>query len=121
MSEALAQLHFDERFFRDPHGTTGPLLRDGARAARVPELGTVFFLRYADVMEALLDRRFGAIGARYYEQQGWREGPYIDWVRRTVVFLDPPDHCRLRGIERCQVRDHRGSPSSAVSSSIETW
>jgi cytochrome P450 len=95
---ALPELHFDERFFRDPHGTTGPLLRAGARAARVPELGTVFFLRYADVMEALLDRRFGAIGARYYEQQGWCEGPYIDWVRRTVVFLDPPDHDRLRGL-----------------------
>jgi cytochrome P450 len=49
-------------------------------------------------MEALLDRRFGAIGVRYYEQQGWSEGPYIDWVRRTVVFLDPPDHDRLRGL-----------------------
>jgi cytochrome P450 len=98
VSEALAELHFDERFFRDPHGTTAPLLRAGVRAARVPELGTVFFLRYAEVMEALLDRRFGAIGVRYYEQQGWCEGPYIDWVRRTVVFLDPPDHDRLRGM-----------------------
>jgi cytochrome P450 len=95
---ALPELHFDERFFRDPHGTTAPLLREGARAARVPELGTVYFLRYADVMEALQGRRFGAIGVRYYEQQGWCEGPYIDWVRRTVVFLDPPDHDRLRGL-----------------------
>ncbi|HKA16600.1 MAG TPA: cytochrome P450 [Myxococcota bacterium] len=95
---ALPELHFDERFFRDPHGTTAPLLREGARAARVPELGTVFLLRYADVMQALLDRRFGAIGVRYYEQQGWRDGPYIDWVRRTVVFLDPPDHDRLRAL-----------------------
>jgi cytochrome P450 len=98
MSAPLPELHFDDRFFRDPHGTTGPLLRAGVRAARVPELGTVIFLRYAEVMEALLDRRFGAIGVRYYEQQGWCEGPYIDWVRRTVVFLDPPDHDRLRGL-----------------------
>src|SRR6185436_16512574 len=98
MTAALPDLHFDEGFFRDPHGTAGPLLRAGVRAARVPELGTVIFLRYSDVMEALLDRRFGAIGVRYYEQQGWREGPYIDWVRRTVVFLDPPDHDRLRGL-----------------------
>ena len=98
MTEALPELHFDDRFFRDPHGTTGPLLRAGVRAARVPELGTVIFLRHAEVMEALLDRRFGAIGVRYYEQQGWCEGPYIDWVRRTVVFLDPPDHDRLRGL-----------------------
>jgi cytochrome P450 len=98
MTASLPELHFDDGFFRDPHGTTGPLLRAGARAARVPELGTVIFLRYAEVMEALLDRRFGAIGVRYYEQQGWCEGPYIDWVRRTVVFLDPPDHDRLRGL-----------------------
>jgi cytochrome P450 len=91
----------------------------------VPELGTVFFLRYGDVMEALLDRRFGAIGVRYYEQQGWCEGPYIDWVRRTVVFLDPPDHDRLRALlshaftprqVRARAPDHRGSsrPSSST-------
>lgn len=95
---ALPELHFDQRYFRDPHGTVAPLLRAGARAARVPELGTVMFLRHVDVMEALLDRRFGAMGVRYYEQQGWSEGPYIDWVRRTLVFLDPPDHDRLRGL-----------------------
>jgi cytochrome P450 len=92
----LAELHFDERYFRDPHGSVAPLLRAGARAARVPELGTVIFLRHADVAEVLQDRRFGAMGVRYYEQQGWNEGPYIDWVRRTLVFLDPPDHDRLR-------------------------
>ncbi len=97
-TSALPELHFDERYFRDPHGTVAPLLGAGARAARVPELGTVMFLRHADVMEALLDRRFGAMGVRYYEQQGWSEGPYIDWVRRTLVFLDPPDHDRLRGL-----------------------
>src|SRR5262245_38485814 len=90
------EVRFDERYFRDPHGTAGPLMRAGARAARVPEIGTVFFLRHADVATALQDRRFGAMGVRYYEQQGWNEGPYIDWVRRTLVFLDPPDHDRLR-------------------------
>jgi cytochrome P450 len=94
----LPELRFDARYFRDPHGTVGPMLREGVRAARVPELGTVIFLRHSDVAEALQDRRLGAIGARYYEQQGWSEGPYIDWVRRTLVFLDPPDHDRLRAL-----------------------
>lgn len=56
------------------------------------------FLAYRDVHDALLDRRFGAMGSVYYEQQGWAEGPYIDWIRRTVVFLDPPAHDRLRGL-----------------------
>ena len=95
---SLPELHFDDRYFRDPHGTVAPLLRAGARVARVPELGTLIFLRHADVAEALLDRRFGAMGTRYYEQQGWSDGLYIDWVRRTVVFLDPPDHDRLRDL-----------------------
>jgi cytochrome P450 len=94
----LPELHFDERYFRDPHGSAGPLLRAGARVARVPELGTLFFLRHADVTKVLLDRRFGAMGVRYYEHQGWSEGPYIEWVRRTLVFLDPPDHDRLRNL-----------------------
>jgi cytochrome P450 len=95
---ALAELHFDEHFFRDPHGSVAPLLREGARAARVPELGTVIFLRHADVTKVLLDRSFGAMGVRHYEHQGWNEGPYIEWVRRTLVFLDPPDHDRLRNL-----------------------
>ena len=72
--------------------------RAGARAARIPQMGTVMLLRYADVHAALLDRRLGAMGVRYYEQQGWSTGPYIEWVRRTLVFLDPPDHDRLRAL-----------------------
>ena len=60
----LPELRFDERYFRDPHGTAAPLLRAGARVARVPELGTLFFLRHADVAQALQDRRFGAMGVR---------------------------------------------------------
>ncbi len=94
----LPDLHFDDRYFRAPHETVAPLVREGFRAARVPELGTVIFLRQADVASILQDRRFGAINTRYYDQQGWSEGPYIDWIRRTVVFLDPPDHDRLRGL-----------------------
>lgn len=96
--DELPALHFDDRFFRAPHATAAAILATGARAARVPELGTVIFLRHADVAEVLQDRRFGAMNARYYEQQGWNEGLYIDWVRRTVVFLDPPVHDRLRAL-----------------------
>jgi len=95
---SLPVLHFDDRYFRAPHATVAPLVEAGARAARVPELGTVIFLRHTDVAEILQDRRFGAINSRYYDQQGWSDGPYIDWIRRTVVFLDPPDHDRLRGL-----------------------
>lgn len=92
----LPALDFDDRYFRAPQPTIAKLIAAGARAARVPQMGTVMLLRHADVHAALLDRRLGAMGVRYYEQQGWSSGPYIDWVRRTLVFLDPPDHDRLR-------------------------
>lgn len=93
-----ATLPFDDRFFRAPHATVAPLVASGACFARVPELGTVIFLRQKDVADILQDRRFGAMNATYYEQQGWSEGLYIEWVRRTLVFLDPPVHDRLRGL-----------------------
>lgn len=98
LDPALPTLHFDDRYFRAPHETVAPLLASGARAAHVPELGTLIFLRQDDVATMLQDRRFGAMNSRYYEQQGWSEGPYIDWIHRTLVFLDPPDHDRLRGL-----------------------
>jgi cytochrome P450 len=94
----LPALDFDDRYFRAPQQTIAPLVAAGARAARIPQLGTVMLLGYADVHAALQDRRLGAMGVRYYEQQGWNSGPYIDWVRRTLVFLDPPDHDRLRAL-----------------------
>ena len=98
LDRVFPTLHFDDRYFRAPHETVAPLLAAGARAAHVPELGTLIFLRQDDVAAMLQDRRFGAMNSRYYEQQGWSEGPYIDWIHRTLVFLDPPDHDRLRGL-----------------------
>ena len=94
----LPELNFEESFFREPHQTLAQLRQAGAHAAFVPRMGTIMLLDYADVHAALLDRNFGAMGSAYYEQQSWSEGPYIDWIRRTVVFLDPPDHDRLRGL-----------------------
>ena len=98
LDPTLPTLHFDDRYFREPHDTVAPLLAAGARAARVPELGTLIFLRQSEVASLLQDRRFGAINTRYYDQQGWSEGPYIEWVKRTIIFLDPPDHDRLRAL-----------------------
>jgi len=94
----LPELAFDEDFLRDPHSLLAGFRKAGFEAAFLPRMGTTMFLSYVDVHDALLDRNFGAIGSAYYEQQGWSEGPYIDWVRRTVVFLDPPVHDRLRGL-----------------------
>ena len=88
----IPELDFGPAFFQEPQRTAAALIRDGARAAFVPRMGTVMLLRHGEVHAALTDKRVGAMGAVYYAQQGWTDGPYIDWVRRTVVFLDPPDH-----------------------------
>ena len=82
----LPEIDLGPEFFRHPQRTAAPVLAAGARAARVPRLHTTILLRHEDVHAALLDRRFGAMGVRYYEEMGWTEGPYIDWARRTVVF-----------------------------------
>jgi len=94
----LPELDFDPEFFRHPQSAAAPVLAAGARAASVPGMGSVILLRHEDVRSALLDRRVGAIGMRYYEEIGLTEGPYIDWTRRTVVFLNPPAHDRLRAL-----------------------
>jgi cytochrome P450 len=94
----LPALELSDAYFREPQRTLAPLVAAGVRAVRVSPLGSVMLLRHADVYAALMDRRLGAMGARYYEDQGWSEGPYVDWVRRTMVFLDPPDHDRLRAL-----------------------
>ena len=94
----LPELEFSDAYWRDPHTTLAALVDGGARAAWIPEMGTTMLLRYEDVFQALTDHRLGAMGSRYYEQQGWSDGPYIEWIRRTSVFLDSPDHDRLRGL-----------------------
>jgi cytochrome P450 len=86
-----------EAFWREPANTARPLLEAGARTARVPGFESIMLLRYADCHRALLDPdRLGNIGSRYFELQGWTEGPWIDWTRRNIVMSDPPAHTRLR-------------------------
>jgi cytochrome P450 len=70
----------------------------GAVAAFVPAFGTVSFLRYDDCLRALTDQRLAAMGARYFEMQGWTDGPFVDWIRLNVVMMNPPGHGRLRAL-----------------------
>ena len=72
------------------------MLADHAAAAFVPSFGTVFFLRYEDCLAGLNDPNLAAMGARYFEMQGWTEGPFVDWIRLNVVMMNPPGHTRLR-------------------------
>ena len=94
--ETLTRLSLDEQWWRHPHDTMRPMINRGDRAVFVPDLQAPMFLRYDDCHGALLDDRLGAMGARYFELQGWSEGAFIDWTRRNIVMLDPPAHNRLR-------------------------
>jgi cytochrome P450 len=85
-----------EPFWREPALTVRPLLESTARAAYTPGFDTVMFLRHRECADALLDGRLGQIGSRFFEMQGWTDGPWIDWTRQNIVMVDPPDHTRLR-------------------------
>ena len=88
-----------EDFWREPALTARPLLEAGVRVAAVPGFDTIMLLRYDDCYDALVDpQRFGNIGSRYFELQGWTEGPWVDWTRRNIVMVDPPVHTRLRSL-----------------------
>ena len=82
----------------EPAVTTAPMLAAGAVAAFVPSFATVTFLRYDDCHRALTDPSLAAMGARYFEMQGWTEGAFVDWIRLNVVMMNPPGHTRLRSL-----------------------
>ena len=88
----------DPAWWRLPAEVTAPMHQRGAVAAFVPSFGTVSFLRYDDCLRALTDQRLAAMGARYFEMQGWTDGPFVDWIRLNVVMMNPPGHGRLRAL-----------------------
>jgi cytochrome P450 len=83
-------------WWRDPAVVTAPMHEAGAAAAFVPDFDTVSFLRYDTCLAALGDPNLMAMGARYFEAQGWTSGPFVEWIRLNVVMMNPPGHTRLR-------------------------
>lgn len=85
-----------DTWWREPGDTTAPMHESGAVAAYVPGFETVSFLRYEHCLAGLTDPNLAAMGSRYFRMQGWTSGPFIDWIDRNVVMMNPPDHTRLR-------------------------
>lgn len=83
-------------WWREPAVETRPMHVAGAPAAFVPGFETVSFLRYEDCLAGLTDPNLMAMGARYFEMQGWTTGAFVDWIRLNVVMMNPPGHTRLR-------------------------
>jgi cytochrome P450 len=85
-------------WWTDPAAVTASMHEARAAAAFVPEFGTVSLLRYDTCLAALSDPALLAMEARYFEAQGWTSGPFVDWIRRNVVMMNPPGHTRLRAL-----------------------
>jgi cytochrome P450 len=53
-------------------------------------------LRYEQGTAVLKDRRFQQGNARWPEQNGVHDGPFVEWWRETLLSLEGEDHLRLR-------------------------
>jgi cytochrome P450 len=53
-------------------------------------------LRYAEASALLTDRRFRQGNARWPEQNGVHEGPFLRWWQDVLLSLEGDDHSRLR-------------------------
>jgi cytochrome P450 len=53
-------------------------------------------LRYAEASALLTDRRFRQGNARWPEQNGIHEGPFLRWWQDVLLSLEGDDHARLR-------------------------
>ena len=89
---------FSEEFQRNPYGVFREA-RARARCARDP-FGSLILLRADDFEAVASDGRFGAFGDRLARMLGLVAGPGYDWLAGSLMFLDPPDHTRLRGFAR---------------------
>ena len=88
----------DPDLWRQPGACFAPWFRDGVRSGLVSATGSVMLIGHADVRDALCDPRLGAMGTRAFEAMGWSDGPFVEWMRRNIVAVDPPAHTRLRAL-----------------------
>lgn len=90
---------FDPAFKADPHPRYHQL-REVAPVLRLPEANEAILTRYDDCLAVLRDPRFSSSP----EHRIWPEGEHVPDFRvgmsdsgaRVLLFLDPPDHTRLR-------------------------
>ncbi len=84
------------RVVQDPYPTYARL-RSRSPVHRSRVLDAWVFTRYADVEAILRDyRRFSSVPSTVQsKRQGSYRPPRADW---TMLFLDPPEHTRLRGL-----------------------
>jgi len=68
------------------------------RSASSPDRHFLVLSRYADVLLALRDPRFGGASSCERLSANLGDGPLSRSLARWMLFQDPPDHTRLRGL-----------------------
>ena len=94
---------FDPVLRTDPYPVYARFRRDAPIHVGVPPLSTLpechYLFRYRDVDAAARDPRFGRARGLGYEGVGLKDAePLRRMARRMLLFSDPPDHTRLRGL-----------------------
>ncbi len=84
--------------WRQPGAHFAPWFRERTRVGRVTTMDSIMLFHHADVRQALCDPCLGAMGTRAFESMGWNGGPFVEWMRRNIVAVDPPAHTRLRAL-----------------------
>ena len=87
-------------FFRDPHPTYRSLREQGPLVSVGPN--ALACTRYDDCLAVLRDPRFSARRymrpiAHYTDDQRSQLATWVRVASQQVIFMDPPDHTRLRG------------------------
>jgi cytochrome P450 len=96
---------FDEGFQRDPYPafararSVGPIARD--------TFGNLVVLHIEDYEAVSTDPRFRSYGDSLPIMLGATSGPTYDWLAGSLLFLDPPDHTRIRGLVRREFTPRR--------------
>ena len=88
-------------FFRDPHPTYRSLREQGPLVSLRPNV--LACTRYDDCLALLRDPRFSASRymrpiAHYTKEQRSQLATWVRVASHQVIFMDPPDHTRLRGL-----------------------
>ena len=99
---------YDPEFLRDPYPGLNRIREEQPifSSARGESERTVWFLtRHADVHRALRDRRLGRINQHAVDREEWGlaplrsdMGPFYDVEHWSLVWIEPPDHSRIRGL-----------------------
>lgn len=102
-------------FYRDPYPTYRALLDSGKRAVRVsPPIVAV--PQYRDCTEVIRDARLSAARqqrqmAHFDEEQKRELSSWTTLLENTMIFVDPPEHTRVRKLLHRLSRRKRSRPS----------